>query len=91
MWKAYILDYYDNESFPIFGWIKPCIYCLNIVSSYMTKKYKDKDIIIHACKKCIIKYENDMKKEKMIYYHLSNAKFFEKLDSEEEKKDCEIY
>lgn len=75
LWSAYILDYYENESFPMFGWIKPCIYCMNIGSSYMTRNYMDKIIIIHACKPCIKKHKYNIFKESKIYKRLKNAMY----------------
>ena len=78
LWSAYIFDYYENNSFPIFGWIKPCIYCVNITSSYMTRYSKDKKIIIHACKQCIKKNKKNKKKEEKIKNLLENSVYFYK-------------
>lgn len=76
LWDAYIFDYYENNSFPIFGWIKPCIYCINITSSYITKFFNDKKIIIHACRSCIKNNKNNMIKENKIKNCLNNAMYF---------------
>jgi hypothetical protein len=73
LWRAYIFDYYENESFPLFGWIKPCYYCNHVGSSFMTKEYMDKTIIIHACRRCIKKHKYNIAKEKVIYKYLKNA------------------
>lgn len=77
-WNAYIFDYYENNSFPIFGWIKPCIYCIHITSSYTTKSFNGKKVIIHACRSCIKNNVNNIIKERKINNFLSNAIYFYK-------------
>lgn len=77
LWEAYIFDYYENDSFPMFGWIKPCIYCVKITSSYMTRNNNKKEIIIHACKKCIDENKNNKHKERKIKKYLKKAIYFE--------------
>ena len=73
LWQAYIYDYYENDSFPMFGWVKPCYYCNYVGSSFMTRVYMDKTIIIHACRRCIKKHKYNIAKEKVIHKCLKNA------------------
>ena len=37
----------------MFGWIKPCIYCIKITSSYMTRKKNDKEMLKINKKMCL--------------------------------------
>jgi len=71
--KHNIYDYYENDSFPMFGWVKPCYYCNYVGSSFMTRVYMDKTIIIHACRRCIKKHKYNIAKEKVIHKCLKNA------------------
>lgn len=50
--KAYIVDYYNNESLPLNGWLKPCVNCYNITSKYVIFGYKNQEIAISLCSKC---------------------------------------
>ena len=50
--NAYIIDYYEDSSFPLFGWIKPCFNCSKITTSSIDYDYENKKIIIPLCNKC---------------------------------------
>jgi hypothetical protein len=76
LWKAYLFDYYKNESFPMFGWYKPCYYCNHITTSYITKHHMCKKVIIHACKKCIKKYKKHIGLNKKLNEYIFRAKYF---------------
>jgi len=64
-YKGYIIDDYQNPSFPLNGWLKPCLICNNISSKY--EKYKiihtGEVLIINLCYSC----QNKEKKEKYKY------------------------
>ena len=55
--NAYILDYYNNLSLPLNGWLKNCINCYKICSQYIYIDYKLRRIIIPICYDCQ-KYKN---------------------------------
>jgi len=64
-YEGYIIDYYENKSFPLNGWLKPCLICNHISSKF--EKYKiihtDEVLIICLCRLC----QNKEKKEKYKY------------------------
>lgn len=64
-YEGYIIDDYQYPSFPLNGWLKPCLICNNISSKY--EKYKiihtGEVLIINLCPLCQIKE----KKEKYKY------------------------
>jgi hypothetical protein len=64
-YEGYIIDDYQNPSFPLNGWLKPCLICYNISSKY--EKYKilhtGEVLIINLCCLC----QNKEKKEKYKY------------------------
>ena len=63
--ETYIIDYYKNKSFPLNGWLKPCINCYNITSNYIIFNYNDRKIEISLCNLC--KKKNKYKCWKRIY------------------------
>ena len=64
-YEGYIIDDYQNPSFPLNGWLKPCLICNQISSKY--EKYKilhtGEVLIINLCYLC----QNKEKKEKYKY------------------------
>lgn len=54
-YKSYIIDYYKNKSFPLNGWLKPCLICCQIMSNY--EKYRiintSEVLIVNICKDCV--------------------------------------
>lgn len=64
-YKGYIIDDYQNPSFPLNGWLKPCLICNDISSKF--EKYKilntGEVLIINLCYLC----QNKEKKEKYKY------------------------
>lgn len=54
-YKCYIIDYYKNKSFPLNGWLKPCLICCQIMSNY--EKYRiintGEVLIVNICKNCV--------------------------------------
>ena len=64
-YKCYIIDYYKNKSFPLNGWLKPCLMCYHLSSNY--EKYRiintGEVLIINMCKDCV-----KMKKERKYGY-----------------------
>lgn len=66
-YKCYIVDYYKNKSFPLNGWLKPCLICYHLTSNY--EKYRiintGEVLIINTCKDCV------KMKEKRKYNYIS--------------------
>ena len=74
LWDAYIVDYYKDESFPLFGWIKPCIYCDSITKEHIIFNYKKRHrrkkkkalyfpTIIPICEACMVDINELTKRE----------------------------
>lgn len=66
-YKCYIIDYYNHKSFPLNGWLKPCLICCQIMSNY--EKYRiintGEVLIVNICKVCV------KMKEKRKYRYIS--------------------
>ena len=52
LFQKYIIDYYENDSFPLNGWFKECILCYTVTGKYIEHNYNDKIIIIPMCNGC---------------------------------------
>ena len=54
LWKAWIMDYYRDSSFPLDGWLKPCYFCNYITGNFIKYSYRKKAlIIVPICRKCV--------------------------------------